>query len=79
VLWDLDIEAATTARELGLMMVRAGTAGTHASFVDAVVGLVREQLNGTDPAVVGTLGVTGVDCPTERGCCVSRASASRRR
>jgi ferrochelatase len=71
VLWDLDVEAATTSRELGLMMVRARTAGTHARFVDAVVGMVQEQLSGTDPAVVGTLGVMGVDCPIERGCCVS--------
>ena len=76
VLWDLDVEAAATARELGLMMVRARTAGTHASFVDAVVGLVQEQLNGTDPAVVGTLGVTGVDCPTEHGCCLSRTATT---
>jgi ferrochelatase len=78
VLWDLDVEAAGTARDLGLTMVRARTAGTHASFVDAVVGLVQEQLDGTDPAVVGTFGVTGVDCPTERGCCLARTAAAAR-
>jgi protoporphyrin/coproporphyrin ferrochelatase len=79
VLWDLDVEAGATARDLGLTMVRAHTAGTHPSFVDAVVGLVQEQLYGDDPAVVGTLGVSGVDCPTERGCCLSRTAAATRR
>jgi len=74
VLWDLDVEAAATARELGLSMVRSRTASTHPSFVDAVVGLVQERLNGTARAVAGTFGVTGEDCPTERGCCLSRTA-----
>ena len=79
VLWDLDVEAAFTARELGLTMVRAPAAGTHPSFVDAVVELVRERLDGTAAAVAGSFGVTGVDCPTERGCCLSRTAATSRR
>jgi ferrochelatase len=75
VLWDLDVEAAATARDLGLTMVRARTAGTHPSFVAAIVRLVQEQLDGTAPAVAGTFGVTGADCPTERGCCLPRDAA----
>jgi len=55
VIYDLDTEAAATARELGLGFVRAATAGTHAAFVASLVDVVREQLEGATPAVVGDL------------------------
>jgi ferrochelatase len=62
VVWDLDVEAAQTAAEVGLTITRASTAGTHPAFVAAIRELVQEQLNGTAPAQT-TCGV---------GCCSSR-------
>jgi ferrochelatase len=43
VIFDLDTEAAATARELGLPFARAGTAGTHPAFVGALVDLLVER------------------------------------
>jgi ferrochelatase len=48
VLWDLDNEAAETARKLGLNFARAATPGTDPRFVDMVGELIKERL---DPAV----------------------------
>jgi ferrochelatase len=67
VRWDLDVEAAQTAKELGMAYVRAGTAGTHPGFVRCVRELVLEQLNGETPKTLGTLGLGGIDCPAH--CC----------
>ena len=53
VAYDLDTEAATTARRLGLPFVRAGTPGTHPAFVEMVRDLVTERSaaeRGGDPA-----------------------------
>jgi ferrochelatase len=47
VAYDLDFEAAQLARQLGLTMVRAATAGTHPAFVAMIRQLVEERL---DPA-----------------------------
>ncbi|MEE6256964.1 ferrochelatase [Plantactinospora sonchi] len=47
VVWDLDTEAADTAKQLGLDFVRAGTPGTDPRFVAMVRELVLERL---DPA-----------------------------
>lgn len=41
VLYDLDTEAAETARERGIEFLRAGTVGTHARFVAAIVEMVE--------------------------------------
>lgn len=46
VIWDLDEEAASTARQLGLGFARAGTPGTDARFVAMVRKLVEERLHG---------------------------------
>ncbi len=43
VVFDLDTEAMETATELGLVMRRAGTAGTHPAFVAAVRDLLLER------------------------------------
>jgi len=67
VRWDLDEEAAATAAELGIAYARANTAGTHPGFVRCVRELVEEQLHGTAPESLGTLGLCGVDCPAS--CC----------
>jgi ferrochelatase len=44
VKYDLDHEARHRAEELGLNLVRAGTAGTHPRFVSMVRELVEERL-----------------------------------
>lgn len=67
VLWDLDVQAAGTARALGLAFARAATAGTHPGFVQAIRELVEEQINGRSPEALSVLGLCGVDCPA--GCC----------
>ena len=43
VVFDLDTEAAATARRLGLGFARAGTPGTHPAFVAAVRDLLLER------------------------------------
>jgi ferrochelatase len=67
VLWDLDVEAARTACELGLVFRRARTAGTHPRFVAMVRELVSEEMAGAPRASLGRLGLCGIDCPA--GCC----------
>jgi ferrochelatase len=51
VMYDLDVEAAETARELGLTMVRAGAAGTHPAFVSMIRELIQERQSGADRTV----------------------------
>ncbi|GAA1503146.1 ferrochelatase [Sphaerisporangium rubeum] len=46
VVYDLDTEAAAAARELGIHLTRAATAGTHPRFVS----MVRELLDEPEPA-----------------------------
>ncbi|HEY3738180.1 MAG TPA: ferrochelatase [Jatrophihabitans sp.] len=49
VIWDLDVEAAQTAAEVGIRLERAPAAGTHPSFVAAIRELVEEHLTSTVP------------------------------
>lgn len=67
VVWDLDTEAATTAKRLGLGFARAATAATDPRFVAMVRRLVVERLTGSGPR--DRLGATEVwdTCPTH--CC----------
>ena len=44
VLYDLDLEAAQTCRDLGLNMVRAGTVNDHSTFIGALGALVRSRI-----------------------------------
>ncbi|MEV7229138.1 ferrochelatase [Polymorphospora sp. NPDC051019] len=72
VVWDLDTEAAATAKEVGLDFVRAGTPGTDPRFVTMVRELVAERGVGAahpgDTAPRRRLGTLPVwdTCP---GCC----------
>jgi ferrochelatase len=72
VVFDLDTEAAATARDLGMGFVRTATVGTDPRFVTALVDLVLERaavLRGeavTRPAT-GELGACHDVCPA--GCC----------
>ncbi|GAA4683497.1 ferrochelatase [Phytohabitans rumicis] len=56
VIWDLDNEAAGTAKRLGLDYARAGTPGTDPRFVQMVRDLVAERVSGVarpDPCSAG--------------------------
>lgn len=46
VLYDLDLEAARTCRELGLGMARAGTVNDHPAFLRALASLVESKVRG---------------------------------
>ena len=50
VVYDLDVEAAAHAAQLGLTLVRAATAGTHPRFVSMIVDLVQARLADPLPA-----------------------------
>jgi protoporphyrin/coproporphyrin ferrochelatase len=67
VKFDLDVEAAATARRLGLAFARAATPGTDLRFVEMIADLVRERLQDAPRAVLGTLGAGPDACPA--GCC----------
>ncbi|MGF1662948.1 MAG: ferrochelatase [Kineosporiaceae bacterium] len=83
VRYDLDTEAAETAAEVGLVMVRAATVGTDPRFVAGLVDLCLEraaQARGETvrPATAGGRGPSWSVCPA--GCCpnprVERAAAA---
>ena len=68
VLYDLDTEARQLCDELGLLMVRAATVGTHPRFVRMIRELIRERM--TDDPVRLSLGTSGPNhdvCPVD--CC----------
>ncbi len=50
VLYDLDTEAAKRAAELGLNLIRSGTAGTHPRFIRMIRELIEERMNGVPDA-----------------------------
>jgi len=68
VVYDLDVEAAERARELGLPYVRAGTAGTHPAFVGMIRQLVVERMAARpERPALGSLGPSHDICPMD--CC----------
>jgi ferrochelatase len=74
VVWDLDTEAAATARDVGLAYARAATPGSDPRFVSMVRDLIAERLDPAAPrARLGTLPVWDA-CPP--GCCQSRPVAA---
>jgi len=76
VLYDLDDEAKATAERLGLMMVRAGTVGTHPRFVAMLRELITERLSETVPRrAVGRFEPNHDFCPA--GCCPAPARPGR--
>jgi protoporphyrin/coproporphyrin ferrochelatase len=46
VLYDLDVEAAKIAREVGVRMVRAGTVGDHPKFIEMITSIVAAHAAG---------------------------------
>ncbi len=72
VLYDLDDEAFTLSKELGLTMVRSGTVGTHPKFVEMIVDLIAERLANESAATcerraIGAFGPNHDVCPAD--CC----------
>jgi len=71
IIYDLDTEAMGLCRELGLNMIRAGTAGNHPAFIQMIRELILERI---DPAMprrtLGTMGPRESVCQT--GCCSPR-------
>jgi protoporphyrin/coproporphyrin ferrochelatase len=49
VLYDLDVEAAALARELGITFVRAATVGTHPAFIKMIRELILEPRHAACP------------------------------
>ncbi|HEX3811943.1 MAG TPA: ferrochelatase [Mycobacteriales bacterium] len=72
VVWDLDNEAAETARRLGLGYARAGTPGADPRFVAMIRELVLERLDAGCPRrALGPMGPSHDVCPV--GCCPAPA------
>lgn len=68
VLYDLDTEARNLCRELGMTMVRAGTASGHPQFAAMVRELIVERLQPeTAPRCTGRLGAWPNTCAPD--CC----------
>ena len=68
IVYDLDFEAQNLARELGLQMVRAATAGTHPAFVKMIRELIVERMYNEPPRFVGSRGPVHDVCPAD--CCL---------
>ncbi|WP_240613221.1 ferrochelatase [Brachybacterium endophyticum] len=76
VIWDLDTEAADTARAEGLAFRRVATPGTDPRFVAALADLVEERLRADAPRRCATgFGGTPDVCGT--ACCHSGSARSR--
>jgi ferrochelatase len=74
VLFDLDEEAVQLGHELGLEVVRAGTAGTHPAFVSMIRELIEERLDPSTPKrVAGRFGPAPDACAP--GCCLPGTGA----
>jgi ferrochelatase len=71
VVYDLDTEAQALAKDLGIHMVRAATAGTHPAFVSMIRELVLERTEGAPRRHLGTAGSPGDECAAD--CCPAPA------
>jgi ferrochelatase len=68
IVYDLDYEAQNVAKELGMTMVRAATAGTHPAFVKMIRELILERLHNEPARFLGTRGPVHDVCPAD--CCL---------
>ncbi len=77
VRFDLDTEAAQTAEELGLRMVRVPTVGTDPEFVSALVDLVEERADQARGGVPVMAAWPGEPMPAicRAGCCPNLRAA----
>ena len=70
VVYDLDVEAQKLAKELGMNMVRARTAGTHPAFVKMIRELIMERINNEPARFLGTRGPNHTICAID--CCLAK-------
>jgi ferrochelatase len=71
VIYDLDVEAKSIADELGLVMVRAATAGTHPRVIEMLRFLIAERMSDAPHRLaVGRDGPSHDVCPAD--CCPIR-------
>ena len=68
VVYDLDVEAQHVAKELGMNLVRAATAGTHPSFVKMIRELILERVDNAPARFLGSRGAAHAVCPAD--CCL---------
>jgi ferrochelatase len=68
IVYDLDYEAQHLAREIGLNMVRAATAGTHPAFVSMIRELMLERIHDEPARFLGSRGPSHDVCPAD--CCL---------
>jgi protoporphyrin/coproporphyrin ferrochelatase len=68
VLFDLDYEASATCEELGMKLIRAGTAGTHPKFVELIGQLVLERMGACPKSAIGNFPPNHDVCPVD--CCL---------
>ncbi len=62
VVYDLDTEALPHARDIGLQVIRATTAGTHPAFVSMIRELILERTAGGPRRALGTNGPRADTC-----------------
>ena len=67
IVYDLDFEAQNLAKELGINMIRAATAGTHSAFVRMIRELILERTHNEPARFVGSRGPGHDICPED--CC----------
>jgi ferrochelatase len=67
VIYDLDVEAADLASQLGLRLIRAGTVGADPRFVAMIRELVVERLSAGPRRALGQHGASHDVCPAD--CC----------
>lgn len=66
VIWDLDTQAAQTAAQVGVQLIRTPTVGTHPRFVEALAARIAHELhNGPSTASLGDL-CSGQCCHNSR-------------
>lgn len=68
IVYDLDYEAQNVAKELGITMVRAATAGTHPAFVKMIRELMLERIDKAPARFLGSRGPVHNVCPAD--CCL---------
>ncbi len=74
VLYDLDIEAQSLAKELGITLHRARTVGCHPRFVQMIAELIEERLSIAPTRLAwGDLGPSHDVCPED--CCLYQPRA----
>lgn len=76
ILYDLDVEAAALALELGMKMVRAQSVGTHPAFVAMIRKLIAERIDPNEPKLaIGRFGPSGDICLAD--CCPAPPRAGK--